>query len=48
MFLFVWVRVFKVFFLGGGVIYYNVFVFNKIEFLKGVFWFNDFYFFLNL
>lgn len=39
MVLFVWVRVLKVCFFGGvgGVIYYNVFVFNKIEFYEGGF-----------
>lgn len=35
MVLFAWVRVSKVFFGGGGVTYYNVFAFNKTEFLKG-------------
>lgn len=35
MFLFAWVRVSKGFFFGGGVTYYNVFAFNKTEFLKG-------------
>lgn len=43
MFLFAWVRVSKGFFFwgGGGVTYYNVFAFNKTEFLKGVPWPND-------
>lgn len=37
MVLFAWVRVSKFFFFfgGGGVTYYNVFAFNKTEFLKG-------------
>lgn len=43
MVLFAWVRVSKFFFFfgGGGVTYYNVFAFNKTEFLKGGPWPND-------